>query len=437
MMSDKYTELFSDKAGNRELLLKADKCDKYDYLTAVGCGVLGGLIDIFFVGVPRNSALGAWTDEQVNHAVMSFAKAMGWKQNGNPISYLEDAFPVNYDQRHSGDVNGLFTMAPTNHHMKSLAHSPDIIGLFFSILNQFTNTSSFLVDGQIIHVATDTYELQGSNFISKIFCGIVNWFGHLMSDIAGSSGAKERGSGIVIPFYELFGLCNFGSFSVMKNQGDGKDSVIMKKTLAEIATMAFQEGYDFRFGMAQSVPVIITELSIRLIWALRRRFQYNMPLKECIPSRRHANLRVMILIGDGTLCVMDGLDAGIRSGGNALLFFMRLNLVAWFRLAMLVLKEVCIRIGLQGSIDKVLEAYKRINEALLQYLRELERIDIARFKEETEKYNQIVEICTKDMTEEQLRVTLLTVYEENDLEKPWKGDFEEHMSNRNGTLVFK
>lgn len=454
MMSDKYTELFSDKAGNRELLLKADKCDKYDYLTAVGCGVLGGLIDIFFVGAPGDSALGAWTDKQTDHMVMAFARKIGWNpktENSynvkSAIGYLEhgknngkmgefQGFRVNYDQSHSGSVDGLFTMSTKNHHMKSLAHSPDIIGLFFSILNQFTNTSSFLVDGQIIHVATDTYELQGSNFISKIFCAIVNWFGHLMSDIAGSSGAKERGSGIVIPFYELFGLCNFGEFSVMKNQG-AEDPVIMKKTLAEIATMAFQEGYDFRFGMAQAVPVIITELSIRLIWALRRRFQYNMPLKECIPSRRHASLRVMILIGDGTLCIIDGLDAGIRSGGNALLFFTRLNLVAWFRLAMLVLKEVCIRIGLQGSIDRVLEAYKRINEALLQYLRELERIDIARFKEEIEKYNQIVEICTKDMTEEQLRVTLLTVYEENDLEKPWKGDFEEHMSNRNGTLVFK
>lgn len=454
MMNDKYTELFSDKEGNRELLLKADKCDKYDYLTAVGCGVLGGLIDIFLVGAPGDSVLGAWTDEQTDHMVMAFARKIGWNpktENSHnvksAIGYLEhgknngkagefQGFRVNYDQSHSGNVEGLFTMSTKNHHMKSLAHSPDIIGLFFSILNQFTNTSSFLVDGQIIHVATDTYELQGSNFILKIFCAIVNWFGHLMSDIAGSSGAKERGSGIVIPFYELFGLCNFGEFSVIKNQG-AEDSVIMKKTLAEIATMAFQEGYDFRFGMAQAVPVIITELSIRLIWALRRRFQYNMPLKECIPSRRYASLRVMILIGDGTLCIMDGLDAGIRSGGNALLFFMRLNLVAWFRLAMLVLKEVCIRIGFQGSIDRVLEAYKRINEALLQYLRELERIDIARFKEETEKYNQIVEICTKDMTEEQLRVTLLTVYEENNLEKPWKGDFEDHMSNRNGTLVFK
>lgn len=290
MMNDKYTELFSDKAGNRELLLKADKCDKYDYLTAVGCGVLGGLIDVFLVGAPRDSILGAWTDEQTDHMVMAFARKIGWNpktENSHnvksAIGYLEhgknngkvgefQGFRVNYDQSHSGNVGGLFTMSTKNHHMKSLAHSPDIIGLFFSILNQFTNTSSFLVDGKIIHVATDTYELQGSNFISKIFCAIVNWFGHLMSDIAGSSGAKERGSGIVIPFYELFGLCNFGEFSVMKNQG-AEDPVIMKKTLAEIATMAFQGGYDFRFGMAQAVPVMITELSIRLIWALRRRFQ--------------------------------------------------------------------------------------------------------------------------------------------------------------------
>lgn len=453
--NDKYTELFSDKAENRELLLKKDKCDKYDYLAAVACGALGGLIDIFLVGAPGDSALGTWTDEQTDHMVMTFARKIGWnpkKENchdvKSAIGYLEhgknngkadefQGFRVNYDQSHSGDVGGLFTMATKNHHMKSLAHSPDIIGLFFSILNQFTNTSSFLGDGRIIHVATDTYELQGSNFISKIFCAIVNWFGHLMSDIAGSSGATGRGSGIVIPFYELFGLCNFGNFSVIKERGDNQTPVVIQKNLSEIATMAFQEGYDFRFGMAQAVPVVITELSIRLIWALRRRFQYNIPLKECIPSKRHASLRVMILIGDGTLCVMDGFDAGIRSGGNALLFFMRLNLVAWFRLAMLVLKEICIRIGLQGQIDRVLEAYKRINEALLQYLCELERIDIARFKEETEKYNQIVEICTKDMTEEQLRITLITVYEENNFEKPWEGDFEEHMSNRNGTLVFK
>ena len=85
--------------------------------------------------------------------------------------------------------------------MKSLGHSPDIIGLFFSILNQFTSTSTFLSNGQLITIETNTYELQGHNFISKLFCGVTNWFGHIMSDIAGSSGAAGRGSGVVIPFY--------------------------------------------------------------------------------------------------------------------------------------------------------------------------------------------------------------------------------------------
>ena len=45
-----------------------------------------------------------------------------------------------------------------------------------------------------------------------------------------------------------------------------------------------------------------------------------------------------MILGNGTLCVMDGIDAGIRANGNALRFFMRMNLVAWLRFVMLVLK---------------------------------------------------------------------------------------------------
>lgn len=117
-----------------------DKCDKYDYLIAVGCGAIAGLIDIFLVGAPTDSKLQGWTDAQVDKTVMAFAKTCGWspregKENSvaSAIGFLEKKFPVNYDQRHSGDVGGLFTMSTKNHHMKSLAHSPDIIGLFFSM----------------------------------------------------------------------------------------------------------------------------------------------------------------------------------------------------------------------------------------------------------------------------------------------------------------
>ena len=240
--------LMKETEQNKRALLREDKCDKYDYLAAVACGAVGGLVDIFLVGTPGDSVLGKWTDSQVDNAVKGFAKLVGWNpsqaQTGNvasAIGFLERKYKVNYDQRHTADVGNAFNMSAKNHHMMSLSHSPDIVGLFFSILNQFTSTSSFIANGKIITIATDTYELQGGNFIAKLFCGVANWFGHIMSDIAGSSGARGnagRGAGVVMPFYELFQFCKFGSFKVGNDRQD----------LATIATRAFQEGYDSIFG---------------------------------------------------------------------------------------------------------------------------------------------------------------------------------------------
>ena len=92
-----------------------DKCDKYDYLIAAGCGAIAGVIDMFLVGSPADSKLQGWTDAQVDKTVMTFAKTCGWspragKENSvtSAIGFLEKKFPVNYDQRHSGDVGGLW-----------------------------------------------------------------------------------------------------------------------------------------------------------------------------------------------------------------------------------------------------------------------------------------------------------------------------------------
>ena len=421
--------------GNREIreAFRHDSCDKYDYLIAVGCGAVAGLVDIFYVGAP-GSSLNKWTDSQVDKAVMSFAKLCGWSpragQEGNvssAIGYLEKMFPVNYDQRHSGDVGGLLKMSAKNHHMKSLAHSPDIIGLFFSILNQFTSTATFLNEGQLITIKTENYELQGSNFVSKLFCGFVNWIGHIMSDVAGSSGAADRGSGIAIPFYELFQLCDFGSFQVGEH----------RNTLATVATKVFEEGYDFRFGLAMAIPVVMCELSIRFAWALKRHFYHKRPLGECIPSTSHDDLRIMLIVGNGTLCLMDGADAALRSGGNCVNFFLRLNIIAWFRLTYLVLKEVWIRCGIPGSMQKQLDSYKRINQALTAYLSQLEQIDIARYRKEAAQYNEFVTLIEKADSEDELNIVLKKAYKALGLELPYKGNFNEFMQDKSNKLVFK
>lgn len=415
-----------------------DKCDKYDYIIAIACGTISGLIDAFLVGSPKDSVLGRWTDAQVDNCVMAFAKMNGWKPKAgkennvaSAIGHLENIFKVNYDQRYSGDVGNLFNMSTKNHHMKSLAHSPSPIGLFFSILNQFTSTSTFISNGQVITVQTDTYELQGSNFISKLFCGVANWIGHLMSDIAGSSGSRGnagRGSGIVMPFYELFGLCNFGSFGQHR------------QSLATLATQAFESGYDVRFGITMAIPVVLCELSIRLIWALRQYFQYKKPLNECIPTEKHDSLRVMLLCGHGALCLIDGVDAAIRSGGNPLEFFLRINLVGWCRLVTLAVKEICIRCGLSLPLERELAVLKRINEALTVYLAELERIDIEAFERETLACAEAAALLNNVTSEEQLSFVLDKAIERMGIKLCWKethDSFDSFMGDKNAVMRFE
>ncbi len=434
------SHLIEQNTENKRLITENSKCDKYDYITAVACGALGGIIDVLFVDMPQTSKLCEFTDKQVDKAVMAFAKSQGWTGGRNnsvqsAIGFLENGsaktgfsgFKINYDHATTAATGGIVkNMSPKNHHMLSLAHSPSIVGLFFSVLNQFTATASFVRNGSLITIGSDSM-LLGNDLPSKLFCGVANWFGHIMSDVAGSSGALGRGSGIVIPFYEIFGFCNFGSFNVGK----------YKNTLSQVAVKVFEEGYDFRFGLAMAIPVLVTDLSIKFIWALRQHFQYGMPIAKCIPSSDDKRLRTMLLVGHGTLCVIDVTHAGIMSGGNAVAFFARLNLIAWTRFALLVIKEVCIRLKLSWGIERTIEAFKKVNQALSEYLEKLKELDIEAYKVEVERTNYIVSGISKISSDDELSGYLEYVYLELNIEKPWKGDFDEFMSDPNSRLVFK
>lgn len=428
------TQLIKQEDGT---ILKESVCDASDYLISVACGAMAGLVDIFFVGMPGESTLGTWTDLQVDTAVKKFASLSGWNPKAekadsvaSAIGWLEKNYKVNYDQRHTADVGNLFPMNTKNHHIKSLAHAPDIVGLFFSVLNQFTSTSAFISGGQLIMIQTETYELQGGNFPAKLFCGIANWFGHIMSDIAGSSGSRGnggRGSGLAIPFFELFQMCTFGEFQVGKDRQD----------FATLAIRAFQEGYDARFGLAIAIPVLICDLSIRLLWMVKRRFYLKMPMNECIPTSRHSDLRVMLLFGNGTLCIMDGADAAIRSGGNWLLFFMRMNIIAWTRFLTLVLKEICIRVGISTTFEKQLDAYKQITASLHAYLLQLQQIDVEAFRRETEQFNRFEKYSDLIMDERQLNAALKASMIELGISLPWNGDFDLFMQDKSKHLSFE
>ena len=189
-------------------------CDKIDYALAASSGALCGILDMFFVGKPGETPLGNITDKWFADRTEDFAKKGEWKPKGeakleNAIKWLEEKFKIPYDQTGIGEaakeVFG-FNTDPSKHHLESLGHNPSILGLFFSILDQFTNRSHFVIDGQLISLveADDKFKLRGSNIISKLYCGFCNWFGHLISDMSGSyNSAKKgkRGMGIPSPLW--------------------------------------------------------------------------------------------------------------------------------------------------------------------------------------------------------------------------------------------
>lgn len=356
---DPFRKLMSDtqrisleKRIKDEFSLKNAQCDKYDYMIAGTCGLIGGLIDIFFVGLPGKGKLGELADGFTDGLVQTFAKANGWKgarEGSDPVAsaigYLEKNYKVNYDHRHGVDVGRTFDMSTKNHHIKSLAHSPDLVGLFFSLLAQFTSTAHFVSDGKLITVDTTTFELQGSNLVSKLFAGFTNWLGHLFSDMAGSSGATGRGSGIPMPFYSLLQFVNVGEFGQHR------------QSFATVAVKVFEQGYDLRHGIALSVPVLVTELLTRIMWSVKQAFFHHKPLRECLPLDSNPELRRMLMVAHGSLCLVDAADAAVRSYGDITQFMLRSNLVAWARFGTLALRELRAWYA-AGSLDvEAVDAY--------------------------------------------------------------------------------
>lgn len=333
--------------------LKPD-CDKLDYILATSSGALCGIIDIFLVGKPGESPLGNITDKWFVARTIDFAKLCNPEKKNfdsldSALRFLEKKFKVPYDQTGLGDAGKtIFDLTAKNHHFKSLAHNPSLLGLFFSILDQFSNTSHFVTDGQLVSLqqADEKWELRGGNIPSKLFCGFANWIGHLISDVSGSSSSAakgNRGTGLPSP------LWTWTNDIIAIKAKLGLSVTETDKTMNELALNIFEKGYDIRFQTAQAIPVFLNELLVRLIYAIRRLFRYFSEIpktersfalmwKKCEPFS-NATVKRMLTVAHGTFCLADVGDAVGRSliagGGtfNAVEFVLRLNVVGVGRFA--------------------------------------------------------------------------------------------------------
>lgn len=356
---------------NIEVIKKlTPECDKMDYALAASCGAISGVIDIFLVGKPGESPIGNITDEWFGNRTKDFAKLCGWEPKDNAslsdaIRHLEKKFKIPYDQRGAGDAaSWIFDLTPSTHHFKSLGHNPTICGLFFSVLDQFMNTSHFISDGQLISLqdADGKFELRGNDIPSKLFCGFSNWFGHVISDISGSSSSSKRGMGIPSPLWTWM-----NDIIAIKSKL-GLPVSEFDKSFNDMAIEIYKQGYDSRFQTAQAIPVFINELLVRTIYSIRRLIRYysetdkkersfSVMWKECEPFS-NVTVKRMLTVAHGTFCLIDAGDAVVRgfvAGGgyfNPAEFAMRLNVPGLGRFA----------ISLYGETSRGLIRYKADRE---------------------------------------------------------------------------
>lgn len=267
-----------------------------------------------------------------------------------------------------GDAGSeIFGLNAKNHHFKSLGHNPSLLGLFFSILNQFTNTSDFISDGKQMELleADGGFELKGNSVTAKLWCGFTNWFCHLMSDVSGSSGGKGRGMGIPSPLWtwtnDIISIKSKLNIPVFQ----------FDKDVNNLALNIYEQGFDLRFQTAQTIPVIINELVVRLFYSIRRLIKYYKETdkanysfkglwKACEPFS-NPTVKRMLTIAHATFCLIDITDATVRgfvSGGgnfNGIEFFLRLNVAGVGRFS------IC----LFGEAKRAINIHRTKNEAIL------------------------------------------------------------------------
>ena len=370
------------------------ECDRTDYILSASSGALCGLVDIFLVGKPGESPIGDLTDKWFEERTKDFAKLCKWDDSKDAslksaLLHLEKKFTIPYDQRGAGDAASfVFDLNPRNHHFKSLGHNPTLLGLFFSILDQFNNTSHFISGGELITLqeADGRFELRGNNVPSKLFCAFINWFGHLVSDLSGSSSSKGRGMGIPSPIW------SWTNDIIAVKKAIGLSTSEFDNSLNELALQIYKEGYDTRFQTAQAIPVFINEMIVRVFYCVRRAIRYFTVTqkgdrsfikmwKACEPFS-NATVKRMLTVAHGTFCLIDIGDATIRGvvtgegNFNVAEFFMRLNIVGVGRFTFSLYGEVKRGFKRSNAKDNVyfLRREKLIVENYMEGLRCLSKV---------------------------------------------------------------
>lgn len=445
---------------NSEINKLTNNADGLDYTIAVGSGILAGMIDSFWVGDFDLERGRKWGSEKVNKFVLKVAKLKGYKGEDldGAIQSLEKGFGL------ASDSNMRELGGTLQHHLRDFAHHPTIVGMFFSLLTQFTGMSYGTdTNGNFISVKVSNTDLIGKDIPEKITFGVVHWFFHMVSDVAGSKATAGAGTGLPGPLLSLLKEISALPFFQKEDSSTRELSLLASKlyngTLlgkrdenGKLIPLRFdlraEIGVGYELGR-QAIPVIINECLVRSFYFIRRLLLElkekdvksikqldQIELKNVLPFNNRTIAR-MLTISTGTFTAIDLADATIRSaiksGGNKALFLkefiLKVNFVGVGRFA--------IAIGTEGVME-----YKRNqarNERMpilseqLHYLNASVYYTQAAMWAAAENTEKTIDAALKKM--EETTVYYLDTYEKNAQSMKRISSFKEGIDRNNPGLI--
>lgn len=348
-------ELFTEEEiqENRDIIRRLNnefnevyKLDALDItISAVG-GIVGALVDILLVGIPAKTCdglkAGPLSDYIRDYFDKRFPEEEMQKLANSKISKVP--FDAQDNRNTKIRVDGLSSYY---HRLLQLGHDP-LLGFIFGVADILNGTMTTIdKNGKIVVQVMENY---ADRTESDIFAALSKQILHFKSDITTSMG-------LPVPLMSLFNLLQFGSI--------GEEEL----TIAEIVQGMYYEGYDFIHFCSMSVPVMITEVIVRLCYSLKR-IHDGYSIKDSIPfsvdREKNPKLASMLFISQSVAVAINAGKVAFTKNPMAI------NYPQWLAFAKATYKEL-----IWGVIQKpkMRDDYVsgKINEELKQVIADIDQ----------------------------------------------------------------
>lgn len=252
------------------------RLDKIDIAISAVAGIVGAAVDILMVGIPQKGSEGLEAGPLSDFIRKKFDEVF-------PEAEMEKlanskASKVSFDAQDNRNttirVEGL---SACYHRLLSLGHDPllgFVVGIFDILTGRMTTIDK---TGKIVSQVMENYADRKE---SDIFAALAKQIIHFKSDITTSMGLPA-------PLMGVFNLFQCGSIGEYE------------QTVAEIVQGMYYEGYDFIHFCSLSIPVMITEVIVRISYAIKRirggnRVQDSIPFS--LSRDKHPKLATMLFI---------------------------------------------------------------------------------------------------------------------------------------------